>query len=382
MTGHRIPTSHIGSLPRPEYLLPLLQRRHDGESVDEAEFEAELERAIEEIVRRQLEIGIDIINDGEMGKIGYATYVSERLSGFGGAQREGHIARDLKEYKNLARRLVEMNTVLPDTNGASCIDEVKSGDLSPLHQDLRCFAKALENTESDAVTFMTSASPGVISVFQLNEYYPSERDYIEALAEAMRPEYEAIVKAGHLLQLDCPDLAMNRHLGFQNQSEEAFLERVDLYVEAINHATRDIEPRHMRMHLCWGNYQGPHHHDIALPKILPLIYRARPSTICLEGANPRHAHEWQVFETLPPPKEKRIAPGVLDTCTNYVEHPEWIAQRLEQYAQVIDPERLEADSDCGFSTFAGYPTVDPDIAWLKLGAMVDGAEVAAKRIFS
>ena len=376
---NRIDTTHTGSLPRPDELLPFLQRRESGAEYDHKAFATCLQQAVSRVVQKQCEIGIDVINDGEMSKTGYATYVSRRLSGFGGAQRQGHIAQDLAEYKNLARRLVEMDTVLPDTNGASCIGEVRSHDLSELEQELQCMETAIADIGPQRL-FVSAASPGIISVFQLNEYYPTEEAYIEAVAEAMRPEYERIA-AKHILQLDCPDLAMNRHLGFSNQPEQQFLERADLYVQAINHATRNIPAERMRMHLCWGNYQGPHHHDIPLGKILPLVLQARPAAICVEAANPRHAHEWQLFGEHPLPADKILIPGVLDTCTNYVEHPEWIAQRLCQYAEVVPAERLMAGSDCGFSSFAGYPTVDPDVVWLKLQALVEGARIATRKLF-
>ena len=380
MTDQRILVTHTGSLPRPQQLLELLQLRDSDEGCDSNQLNQCLQKAVSNIVLRQKQTGINIVNDGEMGRTGYANYISRRLSGFGGPVRQGHIAKDLLEYKALARRLVEMNTVLPDTNGASCIGEVRSSDLSELELELGCFAAA-KAAHSAQDSFMTSASPGIISVFQLNEYYPDEQSYIEAVADAMRPEYRRIVAAGHQLQLDCPDLAMNRHLGFADRSERDFLDRVDLYIQAINHATAGIDPEKIRMHLCWGNYQGPHHHDVELEKILPLVLRARPATICLEAANPRHAHEWQIFEKHPLPANKRLIPGLIDTCTNYVEHPRWIAQRLCQFAQVMPVEHLSAGTDCGFSSFAGYPTVDPDVVWLKLRALAEGAELANKSLF-
>ncbi len=372
-------STHVGSLPRPAALVDLLSLRHAGELQDNAALERALERAVDAVVRRQVEVGIDIVNDGEQGKVGYATYVTERLSGFGGPLRAGHIVQDLAEHKALARRLVDAKTLIPDTNGASCIGPVAAASDLALRESLRHMERARAR-HRPAGAFMSAASPGVVSVFQRNEHYPSESHYLEAVAEAMRPEYEAIVEAGYTLQIDCPDLAMNRHLEFADQPLAAFLRRAAQCVEALNHATRHIAPEAMRMHLCWGNYPGPHHRDVPLEAVLALVYQARPATICVEGANARHAHEWAVFRQLPLPDEKRLAPGLLDSCSNCVEHPEWIAQRLETYAQMVGVERLDAGSDCGFSSFAGYPTVDDEIVWLKLRALVEGTALANQRL--
>ena len=376
----RILTTHVGSLPRPPELLRLLRTREAGEEFSLQELNDCLDQAVNWVVTKQRDCGIDIVNDGEMSKIGYATYVNRRLTGFGGATRKGHIVQDLLDYPELARRLVKMDSVIPDTNGASCIGEVSCGDLAELEEDLARLHRCVSANQATKI-FMSSASPGVISIFQLNEYYATEELYIEAVAEAMQSEYERIIKAGYILQLDCPDLAMNRHLGFAGRDQKDFIRRAAIYVEAINHATRNIAPEAMRMHLCWGNYQGPHHHDIPIGEIIDLVYRARPATLCIEAANPRHAHEWEIFQVKPLPEDKHLIPGMLDTCTNYVEHPEWIAQRLIQFSNVVGAKRISAGTDCGFSTFAGYPTVDPEIVWLKLQALADGAMLASQRLF-
>ena len=379
-TDKRILTTHVGSLPRSESLVALLQQKHRGEPYSETEFNRAVADAVNEVVKKQIDVGLDIVGDGEMGKISYASYITTRLNGFGGKPRKGHIAQDLADFRNLAVRLVEIGAVIPDTSGYACTGPISTGDGKELRTDLENLQKAIE-TLTPSGTFMSTASPGVISVFQQNEYYENEDDYIEAVAEAMRPEYEAIVAAGHVLQLDCPDLAMNRHLGFARASREAFLASVERNVAAINHATRNIAPAAMRLHLCWGNYAGPHHHDIPLRDILPAVLTARPAGLLFEAANCRHAHEFVDFETVAIPDDKILIPGVLDTCSNYVEHPELIAQRLCRFADIVGPERIMAGNDCGFSTFAGYPTVDPEVVWAKFESMVEGVRLAEERLF-
>jgi 5-methyltetrahydropteroyltriglutamate--homocysteine methyltransferase len=376
----RVLTTHVGSLPRPPALVEKLRRKHAGEPLDEQALEADVRAAVRDVVARQCAIGVDVVSDGEMGKVSYATYISNRLSGFGGEIRRGHVARDLADYRELAVRLVEINAVVPTATGCSCTGDVHVKDTSELETELSDFRAAVDAVKPP-YAFLAAASPGVISVFQRNEHYATEDAYVEAVAEAMRHEYEAIVGAGFMLQLDCPDLAMNRHLGFADADEATFLRNAAMHVEALNHATRNIPAERMRMHVCWGNYAGPHHHDISLEKILPVVLGARPMFLALEGANPRHAHEWAIFEAHHLPEGKVLIPGVIDSTSNYIEHPELVAQRILAYARVVGRERVHAGSDCGFSTTAGFPTVDPAVVWAKLESLVEGAAIATKKLF-
>ncbi|MBS93164.1 MAG: epoxyalkane--coenzyme M transferase [Chromatiales bacterium] len=372
-------TTHVGSLPRPNTLLELMRARDDGEAVDESRLAGELQGAVADVVAKQVDIGIDIVSDGEMSKPGYVSYVNERLSGFGSSW-QGHVAQDLADYRELAIHLVKTGLVIPTGGGPCCIGPVTVRDTTALGNDLANFTAALEKAGT-ASAFMNSASPGVVTVFQKNEFYPSEDTYIEAVAEALRPEYEAIVSAGLYLQIDSPDLAMGRHLACANMSEDEFLTVVRRNVAALNEATRNISTDKLRMHVCWGNYPGPHHHDIPLEKILPEVLKARPRYLLLEGANPRHAHEFELFRTVDLPADKVLVPGVIDSTSNYIEHPDLVAQRICNYADVVGRDRVMAGSDCGFSTFRGLPTVYPDITWEKLKSLVEGAKRASKKLF-
>jgi 5-methyltetrahydropteroyltriglutamate--homocysteine methyltransferase len=376
-TSQRILTTHVGSLPRPTELLALLQARADGQAVDESQLQRALARAVDETVARQVQAGIDLVSNGEMSKPSYATYVAERLTGFAGEFR-GHAARDLLDYRDYAQHLVAIGGVVPKAGGSCCRGPVAPKDSTALDEDLARLAHAVARAKPRGA-FMNAASPGVVTVFQKNEYYPGEDAYIEAVAAALRPEYEAIVAAGFDLQIDSPDLAMGRHLAFAHLDDRGFLAIVRRNVTALNEATRQIPPERMRMHVCWGNYPGPHHRDIPLEVIAPVILQARPAALLLEGAKPRHEHEWAVFRDIPLPEDKVLVPGVVDSTSNYIEHPELVAQRLERYASVVGRERLMAGTDCGFSTFRGYPTVHPDIAWAKLESLVAGARIASER---
>ncbi len=373
----RIKTTHVGSLPRPDVLLALLRARDSGEAYDADVLEAELRAAVMEVVARQVEMGIDVVSDGEFSKPSYATYVTERLTGFDGEFR-GHAAQDLRDYPDLARRLIEIGGVVPTAGGAFCRGPVQTGSTAELTRDLQTFAAAVARAKPHG-SFVNAAAPGVIAVFQKNEYYASEDAYMEAVAEAMRPEYEAIVAAGFLLQLDSPDLAMGRHLAFKELDEEQFLVIAARNVAALNEATRNIPADRMRMHLCWGNYPGPHHRDIPLDRIVATVLKARPKYLLLEAANPRHAHEWEVFRHVDLPEDKVLVPGVIDSTSNYIEHPDLVAQRIGCYADTVGAERVMAGTDCGFSTFRGYPTVHPDVAWAKLASLVEGARRAGKK---
>jgi 5-methyltetrahydropteroyltriglutamate--homocysteine methyltransferase len=374
--SNRIYTTHVGSLPRPKRLLELMGKRARGDSVVEETLQTLLRESVRDVVARQAAAGIDYVSDGELSKPSYATYISERLAGFG-REWKGSSAADLKAFPEFAQHLIDIGGVVPKAGGACCIGPVTPNDSSDLRDDLTNLRYAVDLVQPVGA-FMNAASPGVVAVFQKNEFYSSEDAYIEAVAEALRPEYEAIVAAGFVLQLDSPDLAMSRHLIYARLDEADFVKLVARNVGALNHATRNIPADKMRMHICWGNYAGPHHFDIPLSRIASEVLRARPSVLLLEAANPRHAHEWNVFEALRVPDEKILCPGVIDSTSNYIEHPELVAQRLIQYARVVGRERVMAGSDCGFSTFSGFPTVYPDIVWKKMEAMVEGARLASK----
>lgn len=372
----RIRTTHVGSLPRKQELVSLLLARDRNSPYDQAEFERLVQTSINDAVNRQVEAGISVVSDGEQGKVGYSTYITERLAGFG-----GDVARkpalDLAPLPELRAKLA---VIMGDQEfvRASCIGPVKLVNLEPCHEDIRRFKAALQG--HDARGFMNAASPGLITAFQPNAYYPSHEAYLADLVTAMRPEYEAIVESGFDLQLDCPDLAMSRHTGYQDLSDEEFLKTAAANVEALNDATAKIPPEKLRMHVCWGNYEGPHDHDIPLERIIDIVLRARPATILFEAANPRHEHEWRVWAAAGIPQDKVLAPGLIDTCSNYVEHPELVAQRIERFAGFVGIDRLIASTDCGFGTFAGYGKIDPAVTWKKLRALREGADLAAKRL--
>jgi len=380
LPADRILTTHVGSLPRPPELLSLMQSRAAGETVDPARLARALKEEVTAVVRRQVEAGVDLVSDGEFSKPSYATSISERLTGFGGSFR-GHAAADLRDFPEFSRHLIAIGGVVPSAGGACCQGPIAVKDTSALEEDLANLRAAVAAVRPVGA-FMNAASPGVVSVFQKNEYYPSEDAYIEAVADALRPEYEAIVGAGFQLQVDSPDLAMGRHLAFADLDDAGFLKVVDRNVAALNHALRNIPAESIRMHVCWGNYPGPHHRDMPLEKLAGRVLKAKPRYLLLEGANPRHEHEWAVFRDIDLPQDKVLVPGVIDSTSNYIEHPEVVAQRLERYAAVVGRERVMAGSDCGFSTFSGFPTVHPDIVWKKLAAMVEGAARASERLWA
>jgi 5-methyltetrahydropteroyltriglutamate--homocysteine methyltransferase len=369
-------TTHVGSLPRGNELVPLLLARDHGKPYDAATFDRLVQEAVVDAVAKQEAAGVSIVSDGELGKVGYSTYVTERLSGFG-----GNVARkpalDLAPLPELRKKLAAL---MGDQEfvRASCVAPVKLINLDPCLDDIRRFSKALAGRKLRG--FMNAASPGLITAFQPNVYYPSHEAYLADLVTAMRPEYEAIAGSGVDLQLDCPDLAMSRHTGYQDASEAEFLKIAAANVEALNAATANIAPEKMRMHVCWGNYEGPHDHDIALERVISIILKARPATILFEAANPRHEHEWKVWAATKIPAGKVLAPGLIDTCSNYVEHPELIAQRIERFAAIVGVDRVIASTDCGFGTFAGYGKIDPAVTWKKLSALRQGADIAAARL--
>ena len=374
----RILTTHVGSLPRPPELKELLVRKDQGQPYDKEALARLTRQAVFNIVRRQAQTGIDIVNDGEMSKPGYSTYVADRLSGFAGHQ-PAKPQLDTRDHPNFLAAYERM-TGANVARRAVCVGPVAWRDREPLTQDLANLRDALAQV-TVAEGFMTAASPGLVPVFQANDYYPTHEAYVEAVAAAMQEEYEAIVNAGFVLQLDCPDLAMARHTSFQELSETEFLKRAGFHVEVLNQALRNVPADRARIHICWGNYEGPHDHDIPFAKVAPILIQAKPMALVVEAANPRHAHEWTVWQDAKLPDDKILIPGVLDTSTNYVEHPELVAQRICQFADIVGRERVIAGTDCGFGTFAGYGKIDPDISFKKLRAMVDGAEIASKRLW-
>jgi 5-methyltetrahydropteroyltriglutamate--homocysteine methyltransferase len=369
-------TTHVGSLPRGAELVPLLLARDQGKPYDTAAFEQLVQAAVSDAVAKQQAAGVSIVSDGELGKVGYSTYITERLSGFGG-HVERKPALDLAALPELRRKLAVIMGKQEFVR-ASCVGPVRLRNLAPCHEDIGRFTRALEGRGVRG--FLNAASPGLITAFQPNAYYPSHEAYLADLVSAMRPEYDAIAASGVQLQLDCPDLAMSRHTGYQDLSEAEFLKVAAANVEALNAATADIPPEQMRLHVCWGNYEGPHDHDIPLERVLSLILRARPATLLFEAANARHEHEWKVWAATRIPEDKLLAPGLIDTRSNCVEHPELIAQRLERFAAIVGVERVIASTDCGFGTFAGYGKIDPAVTWMKLRALRAGADIAAARL--
>jgi 5-methyltetrahydropteroyltriglutamate--homocysteine methyltransferase len=375
----RILTTHVGSLPRPPELKELLVRKDQSQPYDKPALDRLTRQAVFDIVKRQAQTGIDIVNDGEMSKPGYSTYVADRLSGFAG--HEPAMPRlDTRDHPNFLAAYERMTGAMNVARRAVCVGPVAVHDREPIEHDLANLKDALAQVQV-AEGFMTAASPGLVPVFQTNRHYPSHEAYVEAIAAAMQDEYEAIVKAGFVLQLDCPDLAMARHTSFQELGETEFLKRAAFHVDVLNNALRNVPADRARIHICWGNYEGPHDHDIAFAKVAPILVKAKPMALVVEAANPRHAHEWTVWQDAKLPDDKILIPGVLDTSTNYVEHPELVAQRICQFADIVGRERVIAGTDCGFGTFAGYGKIDPDIAFKKLGAMVEGAAIASKRLW-
>jgi 5-methyltetrahydropteroyltriglutamate--homocysteine methyltransferase len=372
----RILTTHTGSLPRPRDLTAMLEALDAGAVPDHAAFEARVHRAVVDVVRMQTEAGVDIVNDGEQGKVGYSTYVRHRLTGFGGQSAVAARA-DWADFPEAAARAERRSTV----SRPACNGPIDWKDRTAVQKDIANLRTALKEVQPTEA-FLTAASPGVIAHFLRNEHYPSREAYLARLVDVMKEEYDAIHRAGFVLQVDCPDLAMGRHLAFPELSNAEFVKIAAANVEALNHALRDIPPDRLRLHLCWGNYEGPHHRDIPLREILGVVVRARPQALSFEGANPRHEHEWVVFREIRLPDDKLIIPGVLDSTTNFIEHPELVAQRLVRYAEVVGRERVMAGTDCGFATFArSVNQVEPEIAWAKLRAMGEGARLASRQLW-
>jgi 5-methyltetrahydropteroyltriglutamate--homocysteine methyltransferase len=374
----RILTTHVGSLPRPVSVIELLLRKENGEDYDRLAFESTIKTGVADVVQSQKDIGLDLVSDGEIGKIGYSTYVKDRLTGFGG-EYTPKPNRDLADHPQFRQRMAKYMGAQPFKR-VCCQGPVTLKDAEAVKIDIANFRSALK-LASIPEGFLNAASPGVVASFLPNQFYASPEGYIRAVAEALAPEYEAIAAAGLILQVDCPDLAMSRHTGFQDLSDDAFLQRIELHVEVLNHVLAKIPQAQIRIHICWGNYEGPHDYDIALEKIMPAVKKIRMGAIVFEAANPRHEHEWTVWRDTKLPDDLILVPGVLDTSSNYVEHPELVAQRIERYSSIVGRERVMAGTDCGFGTFAGYAKVDPDIAHKKLHSLVQGAEIASGRLW-
>jgi 5-methyltetrahydropteroyltriglutamate--homocysteine methyltransferase len=374
----RILTTHVGSLPRSQAVTDVLFGRERGDIKDAPAAAAVISDAVAAVVQRQVAAGIDVVSDGEMSKISYATYIAERLAGFGGdTPREP--GQDLVEFPGLLKKLADRGSTAKYRR-PRCIAEIRVKNLAPLKEDIKNITSAVA-ASTPAEAFMNAASPGVVALFQPNDFYRSQDDYLTALAEALRMEYETIVNAGILLQIDAPDLAMGRHTMYRDRSLEEFEVLAARHIEVLNHALRNVPGNRIRMHVCWGNYEGPHHHDIPMERLLPIVLKAKAHGLLFEAANPRHAHEWTVFKNARIPEEKVLIPGLLSTTTNYIEHPLLVAERIERFAQIVGRERVMAGTDCGFGTFAGFGPVEPDIAYLKLRSLAEGAEIASSRLW-
>lgn len=375
----RILTTHVGSLPRSKAVTEVVFAHENNQDIDRDEADAIIRRAVRQVVMRQADTGIDVVSDGEMSKISYATYIKDRITGFDGDSPR-QPPRDLEEFPKFMQRLAASGGT-PTYRKPCCVGAIHTRDLRPVNEDIHNFKQAMELTPV-VDGFMNAASPGVIALFQPNHYYPDHQSYLEALANAMQVEYEAITDAGLILQLDSPDLGLGRHMMFKDKTEREYQALANLHVEMLNYATRNIAPEKMRLHVCWGNYEGPHHCDAPMSVVLPIVLKARPQALLFEASNPRHAHEWTVFRDSKIPQDKILVPGVIDSTTNFIEHPELVAERICKFADIVGRERVMAGTDCGFSTFAGFGAVDEDIVYAKLGAMADGARIASQRLWS
>jgi len=370
-------TTHVGSLPRSQEVVDYIFAREREEPFDQAAFDACMTQAVSETVRKQVEAGIDIVSDGETSKISYATYVKDRYTGFSGDSPRNAPA-DLKMFPSFLQRLANDGGT-PQYARPQCTGEVRSKGQEELAKDISNLRAAME-AHGASRGFMNAASPGVISLFLQNAFYPDREAYLGALADAMKQEYETIVAAGLDLQLDCPDLALSRHMLFNDLSDDDFVKIADSHVEALNHALQNVPQDRVRVHICWGNYEGPHCCDIAMDKVFSTLMATKSRYVLFETSNPRHAHEWTVFRDRKSdiPDDKILVPGVVDTTTNFVEHPELVAQRIDRFTEIVGADRVIAGSDCGFGTFAGFGAVDPEIAYAKLTSLSQGAKLAAR----
>ncbi len=370
-------TTHVGSLPRSKELSELLFAKDRKENFNQKTFNQIVQQNVEKVVKRQLKAGIDVISDGEMSKISYATYVKDRIKGFSG-ESERRAPADLDAFPDFKMKIANSGGT-PTYTRPCCTSELEIQDEESLKADIENFRKAL-NANGHSKAFMNAASPGVINVFMPNKFYQNDDEYLEKLSNIMSAEYKTITKNNLHLQLDCPDLALARHMNFKDLSDEDFLKRAEKQIEALNHALTDIKTDQVRMHICWGNYEGPHTFDIGLEKILPIILKAKVKYLLIESSNPRHAHEWKVFDNIKVPQDKVIVPGLIDSTSNFVEHPELIVDRLKQFSSVIPKDQLMAGTDCGFSTFAGFGKIDEEICYKKLNSLVEGTAIASKII--
>ena len=374
----RILTTHVGSLPRPQDVVDIVFAEDKGEEVDPQEYERVIGAAVKDRVQHQVDAGVDIVSDGEMSKIGYATFIRHRLSGFEVGDVPRATPADLDAYPSFRDRLAAAGATAKYLRPI-CRGPIAYEHREPLERDLEHLRNAIEG-QPVAGAFMNAPSPGIVALFQPNEYYYSTDSYLDAIAEAMKTEYEGIVEAGFYLQIDAPDLAMGRHIMYRDEPDEVFVERAAVHVDAINQALRDVPGDRVRVHLCWGNYEGPHHLDIGVEKIIDSVLHAKPQTILFEAANPRHAHEWKDWKAAKIPDDKILAPGVISSTSNYLEHPELIAQRIQTFAAIVGPDRVVAGTDCGFGTWSGFGPIDPEICWAKLKALSDGAALASSRL--
>ncbi|MCY3578556.1 MAG: cobalamin-independent methionine synthase II family protein [bacterium] len=377
-SADRILTTHVGSLPRSEAVTLGVFAIEREEPIDRDEHDRVVAEAVKAVVARQVAAGVDVVSDGEMSKLSYATYIKYRVSGFEGDSPRRAPA-DLEEFPTFLERQAATGGT-PTYMRPQCVGPVEVVDMEPCKMDIANFRAALDQ-HSAVDGFINAASPGVIALFQPDAYYGDHEAYLYALAEAMRAEYEAIVDAGFLLQLDSPDLGLGRHMMFKGRPDEEYERLASIHVEALNHAVRNIDASRLRLHVCWGNYEGPHTHDAPMSQVLPIALKAKPQALLFESANPRHAHEWTTFAAADIPDDKVLVPGVIDTTTHFVEHPELIAQRIERFAGIVGRDRVMAGTDCGFSSFAGYEGIDPEIAYTKLESLAQGAALASERLW-
>ena len=377
-SSDRILTTHVGSLPRSQAVTEVVFAREKDGAVEPPNAARILSDAVVDVLRQQKAAGVDVVSDGEMSKISYATYIRDRITGFDGdTPREPGL--DLIEFPRLLKKLADSGATAKYRR-PRCVGPIATKSLAPLEADVENLQRAVRDSQP-VEAFMNAASPGVIALFQPNDYYKTQDEYLEAVAEAMRVEYEGVVNGGVLLQIDAPDLGMGRHTMYKNRSIEEYLKLAELHVRVLNHALRNVPADRVRMHICWGNYEGPHHHDVPMELLLPVVLKAKPQALLFEAANPRHAHEWIVIRDTQLPADKILIPGVLSSTTNYIEHPLLVAERICRFADIVGRERVIAGSDCGFSTFAGFGPVDPDIVYLKLAAMAEGARIASERLW-
>jgi 5-methyltetrahydropteroyltriglutamate--homocysteine methyltransferase len=378
LSKNRLLTTHVGSLPRSKAVSDGIFAEEREELADAEHHNRIVAQAVCDVVARQIATGIDVVSDGEMSKISYATYIKHRITGFDGDSPRDP-PKDLEEFPGFLARQANTGGT-PSYQRPRCIGEIKVKTMAPLQSDIAHLQAAVARTPA-VECFMNAASPGVIALFQPNEYYPTHEAYLEALANAMQQEYEAIVAAGFVLQLDSPDLGLGRHMMFKRRSDAEYVSLAGQHVEALNYAVRNIPAEKMRLHVCWGNYEGPHHCDAPMEIVLPIVIKAKPQALLFESANPRHAHEWEVFKHATLPDDKILVPGVIDSTTNFIEHPRLVAERLLRFTDIVGRERVIAGTDCGFSTFAGNGVVDPDIVYAKFGALSEGAKLASSRLW-